>query len=69
MKITINGNEAVLEKGLTIAEVLKTQKVEMQEYVTVQVNDEIISREDFEKVTLKENDAVEFLYFMGGGTI
>jgi sulfur carrier protein len=36
-------------------------------YVTVSVNDEFIKREEFETTFLKDNDSVEFLYFMGGG--
>ena len=69
MKIKVNGNEVVAEKELTVAEVLQTQKVEMQEYVTVQVNEEIVDRENFETLTLKDGDVVEFLYFMGGGAL
>jgi sulfur carrier protein len=69
MKIKINGKEVTLEKETTVKELLNSQNVEMQDYVTVQVNDEIISREDFETIQIKENDTVEFLYFMGGGRI
>lgn len=67
MKIIVNGKEVTLEKELTVAELLEVQKVEMPEYVTVQINEEIIVREDFSRLVVKENDAVEFLYFMGGG--
>lgn len=69
MKIKVNGKEVALDKEITVKELLDTQKVEMQDYVTVQINDEFISREDFETLTLKEGDAVEFLYFMGGGRV
>ncbi|ATW28072.1 sulfur carrier protein ThiS [Candidatus Formimonas warabiya] len=69
MKILINGKEVILEKEITVAEMLHAQNVEMQEYVTVQINDEIIDREDFETLTVRENDIVEFLYFMGGGAL
>jgi sulfur carrier protein len=69
MKITVNGRDVVLEKDVTVNELLVTQKVEMPEYVTVQINDELIAREDFETLLIKENDTIEFLYFMGGGTI
>ena len=37
------------------------------EYVTVTVNDDFVERDDFETIKLNEGDAVEFLYFMGGG--
>lgn len=67
MKIKVNGKEVSLEKEITVKELLDIQKVEMQDYVTVQLNDELISREDFDTLKIKENDMVEFLYFMGGG--
>jgi sulfur carrier protein len=69
MKIKANGKEVLLEKELTVKELLKIQNVEMQDYVTVQVNDEFIVRDDFETLIIKDGDVVEFLYFMGGGTL
>jgi thiamine biosynthesis protein ThiS len=67
MKITVNGKEVVLEKELTVKELLLVQKVEMPEYVTVQVNDELVDKEDFETLVIRDGASVEFLYFMGGG--
>lgn len=69
MKITVNGKEASLEKEITVKELLQVQNVEMPEYVTVQINEEFIQREDFETLLVKEGDSVEFLYFMGGGRL
>ena len=67
MKIKVNGKEVVLEKELTVKGLLGFQNVEMQDYVTVQINDEFVSRDDFEALAVKDGDVVEFLYFMGGG--
>lgn len=69
MKILANGKEVLLEKEVTVKELLQTQKVEMPEYVTVQINDEFIERDDFETLVVKDGDVVEFLYFMGGGAL
>lgn len=69
MKITVNGKDVLFEKEISVKELLETQKVEMQDYVTVQVNDALIAREDFETLVVREGDAVEFLYFMGGGAL
>ncbi|MCX8129317.1 MAG: sulfur carrier protein ThiS [Clostridia bacterium] len=69
MKIKVNGNVVELEKEITVNELLIVQKVEMQDYVTVQINDEFVSRDDFGTITVKQNDVVEFLYFMGGGAV
>lgn len=68
MKVTVNGKETILEKEVNISELLKNGYVEMQEYVTVQVNDSIILREDYDTYVIKEGDTIEFLYYMGGGS-
>ena len=67
MKIKVNGKDVLLEKESNIKEIFTVLKVDMPEYVTVQVNEELVDSEDFEKVIVKEGDIVEFLYFMGGG--
>lgn len=69
MKITVNGQDVTLEKEITVNELLIVAKVEMTEYVTVQVNDELLDRENFQTTMIKDGDAVEFLYFMGGGQL
>lgn len=69
MNIKVNGNELILEREITIKELLDLQQVEMPDYVTVQINEELIDQEEFNTTTLKENDSVEFLYFMGGGCL
>ena len=49
-------------------ELAEQYSVENPEYVTVTVNDDFVENHDLANVTLKENDVVEFLYFMGGGS-
>ncbi|EHI97201.1 thiamine biosynthesis protein ThiS [Clostridium sp. DL-VIII] len=68
MKVIINGKETILNNEASIKELLEKEYVEMQEYVTVQVNEEIISRTDFETHIIKDGDSIEFLYYMGGGS-
>ena len=67
MKIKINGKEKQLEKEVSILELLKIHNVQMPEMVSVELNGEILDREDFAGSLVKENDVIEFLYFMGGG--
>ena len=69
MAIFVNGKSIPFEKTITVKELLTVQKVEMPEYVTVQINEEFIAKEDFETFAVKDGDAVEFLYFMGGGVL
>lgn len=67
MEIIVNGEKQTIEKEVSVQEFLKIAEVKMQEMVSVELNGEILDREDFERTTLKENDVVELLYFMGGG--
>lgn len=67
MRIRTNGEEVVLESAVTVEKLLVLLKVEMPEYVTVQINDQFIDREDFSVREINEGDEIEFLYFMGGG--
>lgn len=68
MIIKVNGKEVELEKEITIKELLVQQQVEMPEYVTVQVNEEFIEQGQFDEFVVKDQDSIEFLYFMGGGS-
>ena len=67
MKIIVNGEQVNCGDGLTVAKLLVEQSVKMPDMVSVELNGQILKRTEFDKTTLKDNDKVEFLYFMGGG--
>ncbi|QXE92139.1 sulfur carrier protein ThiS [Geomonas subterranea] len=69
MNLTVNGKPATIdgETPVSITILLKALQVEQREYVTVEVNGDIMDRGEFEATTVKDGDSVEFLYFMGGG--
>ena len=67
MKIVVAGNPKEYDEGITVKELVEKEDVESPEYVTVTINDEFVKREDFTTTVIQENDAIEFLYFMGGG--
>lgn len=67
MKIIINGAEAEVPAGLSVADLLGERKVKMPEMVSVELNGNILDRKSFASTIVKEGDKVEFLYFMGGG--
>ena len=69
MFITVAGNKKEVSEGITVSELIVSEKVENPEYVSVSLNDDFVKSGDFNSTILKENDIVEFLYFMGGGTI
>ena len=68
MKLIVNGSESGFDAGLTIADLLSRQDVAMPEMVSVELNGRILKRSEFDATTLSDNDKVEFLYFMGGGS-
>ncbi len=68
MKVTIAGNTKDIAEGITLAQLVIDEKVENPEYVTVTVNDEFVENHALANVVVKENDNIEFLYFMGGGS-
>ena len=68
-KIYVNGDAQEVNLPLNVTELIKQLLIENPEMVSVQVNEEFAEREDWERIQLKEGDKVDFLYFMGGGTI
>ena len=69
MTITVNGKEAelVAHDARTIESLLEELNVSQRLYVTVEVNGEILERDNFGSTPVQEGDNIEFLYFMGGG--
>jgi sulfur carrier protein len=69
MNLTVNGKPATItEEGpLSVSLLLEALKVAQKDYVTVELNGDILDRDDFDSASVKEGDTVEFLYFMGGG--
>ncbi len=67
MKLIVGGKTKTVPDSVTVAELLELEKVETPGYVSVQVNDKFVRREDFAAFRLSESDRVELMYFMGGG--
>ena len=68
MKITLNGKDQEVNKtNISIHELLLENEVQNTAMVSVQLNKEFIRKDDFQTIFLKENDEVDFLFFMGGG--
>jgi len=67
MNIVVNGEQVNCGDNLTVSKLLIEQKVKMPDMVSVELNGQIVRRTEFEQTVLKNDDKVEFLYFMGGG--
>ena len=68
-KIYVNGDAQEVNLPLNVSELIKQSDVQQPDMVSVQVNEEFAEREDWETIQLKEGDKVDFLYFMGGGSL
>jgi sulfur carrier protein len=65
MQITINGKPEHTPGG-TILEILKAKDVSPQ-MVAVELNSKILERDELAHTVVKDGDAIELLFYMGGG--
>lgn len=62
----VNGKEMNFEENLTVIELLKNLSIS-ENRVVVEVNYNIITKEQFLEVILNKEDKVEIVSFVGGG--
>ena len=67
IKITLNGKPQEILGGMTVSDLLLKWKIR-PELVTVEVNETILQKLDYETTGIKDGDHVEFVFYMGGGT-
>jgi sulfur carrier protein len=69
MEITVNGESQLMsDNEATISRLLEISKVESPEMVAVQLNGVFVELNSYSTTVLNQDDDVEFLFFMGGGT-
>jgi len=68
-KILVNGEAREVNLPLTVSALIAQSDVQQPEMVSVQVNEDFAEREEWDSMELKEGDSVDFLYFMGGGSV
>ena len=69
MNLKINGKDYFTEsETITVTELLEDKKVSTPDMVSVQLNGSFVKRNNFSGTVLNNNDQVDFLYFMGGGS-
>jgi len=66
MILTLNGKQESIERSMTLAALVAAKGL-CPEKIVVEHNFNIISRDDWPKITLKDQDAVEIVSFVGGG--
>ena len=68
MNIKVNGEtKSFSGQSVTIDALLKVNNVENPQLVTVQHNGNFVDRQQYGSEIVRENDEVDFLYFLGGG--
>jgi len=67
VELRVNGKPRASREGLTVVGLLADLQIHPQR-VAVQLNGEILRREQFPEVVLKDGDTVEIITFMAGGT-
>lgn len=66
IKVIINGKNIELKNSSTVAQMLLEREITGSMFV-VEKNLEIVSKEDYEKTKVGENDSFEIVGFFGGG--
>ncbi len=64
--VKINGKEENVKKGATVLALLEEKDVR-PEMVAVEINGDLLNKDEFESRLLSQGDALEFLYYMAGG--
>jgi sulfur carrier protein len=68
ISIRLNGEQCSLDEGTSVSGLLLSRGVEPR-FVSVELNGVILKRENYGSTIIEAGDAVEFLYYMGGGSL
>ena len=66
IKIKINGKLSTIDDNLSLSSFLKELKIPLK-MVAIELNQEIIDKNELNKIRLKNNDKMEIVHFIGGG--
>lgn len=67
VEFIVNGNKENLDQPIQLLDYLKGKGLQ-PEMVVIEYNGQIIPREEWSNLILKENDHLEILRFVGGGS-
>mgnify|MGYP000894265092 FL=1 len=66
IRVELNGKERDVRAGLTVRGLLETLELESG-MVVVERNREILARDRYDEVAVREGDRLELVHFVGGG--
>ena len=66
IKIKVNGKFKFISGNFKISDLVKDLKIPIKK-VAIELNQEIIDKKKINKISLKKNDKIEIVHFIGGG--
>ncbi|EMI16947.1 ThiS, thiamine-biosynthesis [Rhodopirellula maiorica SM1] len=66
IQITVNGESVEIESSMSVQQLLETVDVPPN-YLAVEVNADVVAREDYASTIVNEGDDVEVVTLVGGG--
>ena len=66
IKIKLNGKVKIIPDKCKVLNLIKELKIPINK-VAIELNQEIIDKKNINKISLKKNDKIEIVHFIGGG--
>ena len=66
IKIKLNGKFINIDKGAKLSNLVKKYKFQLNK-IAIEKNNLIVEKKKINKITLKPNDKIEIVHFIGGG--
>ena len=66
IKIKVNGKIKSLNENNNLLNLINSLKIPIKK-VAIELNEEIADKRKLRKITLKKNDKIEIVHFIGGG--
>jgi len=66
IKIKVNGKFKSISGNFKISDLVKDLKIPIKK-VAIELNQEIINKKNIGKISLKKDDKIEIVHFIGGG--
>tara|TARA_B100001142_G_C13708654_1_gene412815 strand:- start:243 stop:461 length:219 start_codon:yes stop_codon:yes gene_type:complete len=66
IKIKLNGKISIISNNLTLLDYIKKLKIPLNK-VAIELNHEIIDKNELNKIEIKKDDNIEIVHFIGGG--
>ncbi len=66
IKIKLNGKIKTIDENSTLFNIIKVSKIPLNK-VAIELNAEIVDKKKLKHISLKKNDRIEIVHFIGGG--